>query len=226
MTELSTPVVNGLPPLLLALRQGTREVHAAIEAVPALSVLITPALTVPAYVAALLGQARFHAAMQEALPAHLQRLGIDWPMPSMALAAARADLAHYGVAPPRPVRAPGRWAGHGALGALYALEGSLLGGRVIGRHIAKNLGVTETQGGAFFCGTTADDARTRWRALCAVFQAAPDAVHASAVAGARAAFGFFLHCVDPAAAAGPRTAASSSLSGATAPLAPGETAQL
>jgi heme oxygenase len=52
-----------------------------------------------------------------------------------------------------------------ALGALYVIEGSNLGGRIIGRQVAKTLGVGPGTGGSFYCGLTAEDARRRWRLL-------------------------------------------------------------
>jgi heme oxygenase len=57
-----------------------------------------------------------------------------------------------------------------ALGALYVMEGSLLGGRVIGRHVALNLGVGPHAGGDFFCSSAAETARARWRAFCALLE--------------------------------------------------------
>jgi heme oxygenase len=57
-----------------------------------------------------------------------------------------------------------------ALGALYVLEGSALGGRVIGRHVSLALGVAPLAGGSFFCSATADEARGRWQTFCAILE--------------------------------------------------------
>jgi heme oxygenase len=57
-----------------------------------------------------------------------------------------------------------------ALGALYVIEGSGLGGRVIARHLAENLGLTPDTGGRFYGGLTADGARARWQRLSEVLE--------------------------------------------------------
>ena len=94
-----------------------------------------------------------------------------------------------------------------ALGALYVIEGSGLGGRVIGRHLAENLGVKAGAGGSFFCGMDAETARLRWSRLGAVL-ASPAIGNASAadsIAGAVKAFEFFERCfrgIDPGAGGG------------------------
>jgi heme oxygenase len=55
------------------------------------------------------------------------------------------------------------------------IEGSNLGGRIIGRHVAQNLGVRPGSGGSFYCGLTAEDARGRWRLLQEVLRLEIDA---------------------------------------------------
>jgi heme oxygenase len=62
-----------------------------------------------------------------------------------------------------------------ALGALYVIEGSNLGGRIIGRHVAKTLGVVPGNGGSYYCGLSAEDARRRWRLLQEVLRLEIDA---------------------------------------------------
>jgi len=49
-----------------------------------------------------------------------------------------------------------------ALGALYVIEGSTLGGQVISRHLERTLGITPEQGGAFFAGYGAET-ESLWR---------------------------------------------------------------
>lgn len=39
-----------------------------------------------------------------------------------------------------------------ALGCMYVMEGSTLGGKVILKHVSKTLGIVPTQGGAYFAG--------------------------------------------------------------------------
>lgn len=89
----------------------------------------------------------FHATWEQAIGAQLA----DEPFlaPRRRLVLLAADLGHLGLAPaavaalPRPeaVRLEGPAA---ATGALYVLEGSTLGGQLIGRHIAGLHGFGET----------------------------------------------------------------------------------
>jgi heme oxygenase len=52
------------------------------------------------------------------------------------------------------------------IGTLYAIEGSTLGGQVISRHLAANLGLTAEQGARFFSGYGANT-ESHWAAFCA-----------------------------------------------------------
>ncbi len=89
----------------------------------------------------------FHATWEHAIGAQL--LDETFLAPRRRLALLAADLDHLGLAPaavaalPQPgaVRLDGPAA---AMGALYVLEGSTLGGQLIGRHIAGLHGFSET----------------------------------------------------------------------------------
>jgi len=72
-----------------------------------------------------------------------------------------------------------------ALGALYVLEGSALGGRVLFRHFEKTLGITREAGGAYFFGDGPETGR-RWQRFVAVLESEPasSAGHAAAVEAA------------------------------------------
>jgi heme oxygenase len=74
------------------------------------------------------------------------------------------------------------------LGALYVVEGSGLGGRVIGRHVQASLGLGPGTGGLFYGGLGAEAARARWALLGAALEACPQADHARAVASADTSF--------------------------------------
>jgi heme oxygenase len=52
-----------------------------------------------------------------------------------------------------------------ALGTLYVVEGSTLGGQLISREVQKRLGLTSCTGGSFFAGY-GDQTRDRWREFC------------------------------------------------------------
>ena len=131
----------------------------------------------------------FHAAWEPAIARAL----VDDSLfdPRRRLGALRADLRHLGLSPgdiaalPQPdaIRLVGP---AGAMGALYVLEGSTLGGRVIGRHIAALHGI-DGDGLAYY---RAHGPRTgaMWAALRARLDALPEACAPAATAGAVASF--------------------------------------
>jgi heme oxygenase len=185
---------------LARLRLGTSDAHARIESVPALARLLAPDLTPAEYVAVLRHMHGFLSVVEPDIAAAVA----DIPPAAALLDGTRPralaeDLAWFGV-PSQPLdRAPPALSGAAAaLGALYVIEGSGLGGRVIARHLAASLGVAPGTGGSFYGGPTAEAARLRWQRLCALLDpAAPvdsriggpiddDAL----LAGALATFGF------------------------------------
>ena len=56
------------------------------------------------------------------------------------------------------------------LGCLYVIDGATLGGQIISRHLAANLGLTPSSGVAFFGGYGAQTG-SRWKAFCAMLTA-------------------------------------------------------
>jgi heme oxygenase len=184
-----------VPPLLVRLRAGTRDAHDRIEAIPGLGVLLAPELTAGGYISALGALYAFQAGMHLRLPPLLRSVtGLDWPDPAV-LAALAEDLAWYGAKLPKPVAGPrGLRDSASALGALYLIEGSGLGARVIGKAVARTLGVSPGRGGSFFCGRTADAARGRWQEFCAVLaregERLDEASCQRVVSGAQACFAY------------------------------------
>jgi heme oxygenase len=68
-----------------------------------------------------------------------------------------------------------------ALGCLYVIEGSTLGGQIIGPHFRRTLGMEPSEGGRFFAGYGPETA-TLWRAFgefCAGFTVGPEAIRAA-----------------------------------------------
>lgn len=129
-------------PLLTALRDATAQVHQALEAITPLS--RTP-LTAPDYLEHLVVTASVQWPLERALfAAH------DWVALGLADAAARqrnaaleADLRVLGVPPERvlPAKAlPDVSALGPAVGCLYVLEGSTLGGQLLCRRVEAALG--------------------------------------------------------------------------------------
>jgi heme oxygenase (biliverdin-IX-beta and delta-forming) len=113
--------------------------------------------------------------------------------PRRKLALLRADLRGLGLADAEidalPVcrSVPSLRTGAEALGALYVLEGSTLGGQVIARAADEALGLGPEGGCAFF---RAYGPRTgaMWRAFRDRLAAVPPAEHESVLLGARATF--------------------------------------
>jgi len=56
------------------------------------------------------------------------------------------------------------------LGCLYVVEGSTLGGQIIGRHLRQNLGITPQSGGRFFAGYAENTGRM-WQAFLTQLEA-------------------------------------------------------
>ncbi len=184
-----------VPPLLAQLRAGTRDAHDRIEAIPGLGILLAPELSAGAYIAALKALYAFQAGLHKRLPPLLRNVaGLNWPEPEVLQALAE-DLTWFGISLPRAVAGPrGLTDSCTALGALYLLEGSQLGGRIIGKAVAKSLSVSPGRGGSFFCGRAADTARQRWQAFCTVLAREGDRLDAAGcarvVAGAQASFAY------------------------------------
>lgn len=59
------------------------------------------------------------------------------------------------------------------LGCLYVVEGATLGGTVISRHLAANLGITPRTGGAFFAGYESETG-AKWQAFQVIIRTATD----------------------------------------------------
>ncbi len=211
MSDIHRPVEpvrtkpSPVSPLLARLRAETHDAHERIEALPELSCLMSSTLTENDYVRALRGLHAFHARMHESLPRLLHGLGQHLAenapvlgLETSGLHALDEDLAWFAVGPHRKMRKPPSLTdGYAALGALYVVEGSALGARVIGRAVSASLGVSPGQGGSFFCGASADLARTRWQSFCAMLAAAGPVIAAAGeeagcarvVAGALSCFG-------------------------------------
>jgi heme oxygenase len=179
---------------LARLRAGTRDAHACIETVPALERLLAPDLGTAEYVAVLQHMHGFLAAVEPrssgALADYADAASL---LDGHRLHALAEDLDWFEAASEPLIGAPEFAGPAAALGALYVIEGSGLGGRVIARHLAANLGVTPGKGGSFYGGPTADGARLRWQRVCALLDAAePRDGRAgeddTAVAGALATF--------------------------------------
>ena len=164
---VSTPVAAESPGILQRLRSVTRAAHASIERVPSLSRLLAPDLTVADYVQTLRRLHAFFGCIEPFLAYDLRgESRADALLDGAGIADLAADIAWFGALPmetPPPFRPPTGVAA--ALGTLYVIEGSKLGARIIGRQLAKSLGVGGGAGGSFYCGLTAETGRRRWHSL-------------------------------------------------------------
>ncbi|WP_420847309.1 biliverdin-producing heme oxygenase [Methylobacterium organophilum] len=132
------------------LRAATAPAHAALERDLNWEAQIA---TLPGYRGLLERLRGFHETYETAIGAALADDAFFAPRRRLALL--DADLAHLGLDPGRILRLPApaapAWTGPAAaMGALYVLEGSTLGGQVIGRSLAQRHGFASTGGAAYY----------------------------------------------------------------------------
>jgi heme oxygenase (biliverdin-IX-beta and delta-forming) len=103
------------------------------------------------------------------------------------------DLAWFGVVAldkGRPAM-PERTDDASVLGAMYVMEGSTLGGRLIARHVERVLGLSVGVGDAYFCGHN-QHTGTLWKEFCGVLQArVPDRETDTFIVAAKTMFRVF-----------------------------------
>jgi heme oxygenase len=176
---------------LAHLRSQTRAAHASIETVPCLARLMAPDLTRAVYKRILVSMLAFHAAVEPIIAEALE------PLPEALMLldghqqrALRDDVAFLGAVPERlRPDVPVLPTLTSALGALYVVEGSNLGGRVIARRVAASLGVAPGEGGSFYGGLSAEMARARWTRLVQILEDQRVEIELDALAeGARRTF--------------------------------------
>lgn len=173
------------------LRARTRQEHQSLEAVPALACLLTDRVSLADYALVLRVLHGFHRVLA---PRILMCLSDTSPVCALLdgqrVASLQEDLAWLGV-PPLPDRQPFprlETYSH-AMGALYVLEGSNLGGRVIARHLSDSLQLRNGAGASFFDGLSAETARERWQILGSALDAAEPLIDEEALlTGACATF--------------------------------------
>jgi heme oxygenase len=179
MPDLAGPATTRTP-LRDLLREGTRIEHERVEDGLRLT---DPALTLDRYRVVL---ARFHgfwAGWEPRMATELADAALL--APRLRLHLLRDDLRALGVAPDElPVAPPPPLHGHGeAMGSLYVMEGSTLGGRVILKGLGR-LGVPE-DARSYFAGH-GEATGAMWRGFLARLEAEPDAD--AVLRGAKATF--------------------------------------
>lgn len=160
--------------LRAGLRHGTAHIHERLDAA------VGEFTDRASYGRYLQSTYRFRAALEPALMA-----GAPWPVQSL-LADLRRDLADLELPMPAATPPAPRFEGTAAqIGALYVLEGSGLGARLLLRR-AEAIGFDEDFGARHLAHQTGD--KSRWRRFIALLEAAEDIDPARALAGAHAAF--------------------------------------
>jgi heme oxygenase (biliverdin-IX-beta and delta-forming) len=142
---------------LAGLRSATADRHRRLDARWA---RMAPALELDGYQRFLVGLARVVAPVETAINGvdATTDLDLDWPSRRKA-DLLDEDLATLGADRPPPLDAPPLTGPHPAMGALYVLEGSMLGGRVVARTVMDTLGPTAP---VRYLRAYGDDAAARW----------------------------------------------------------------
>ncbi|MFM2043492.1 MAG: hypothetical protein RLY86_2068 [Pseudomonadota bacterium] len=203
----TVPADTTMPHLsaLERLRLATRSLHDGVEATGASARILAATVDRGAYAAFLARTLAVIAPVEAWLEAACTASGEGDPAIGRRSAALRSDLAVLRAAAGHsiPVMPPDRTPAVAAaldrlprdrgtvLGVLYVLEGSLLGGSVIARHIADRLGPGAADFTHFHAGQ-GERVGDRWRTLKARLNRLPDGEVPAAEQAAVALFGCFL----------------------------------
>ncbi|WP_156389151.1 biliverdin-producing heme oxygenase [Brevundimonas sp. Root1423] len=155
-----------VPPILAAVRAATAPLHDAVEAEAGLEARLRDPLLRPVVVADLLA---FHRAAEAAVSPWADAVAAEGLTPAPQTRALQAALSDMRADAPDPVtRAPAPTLGE-ALGWLYVVEGSMLGGRVMQKAMIRD-GID--QQGLGFLDPWGDETGSRWRALISAMESA------------------------------------------------------
>ena len=163
------------------LKSRTRVHHDRAEASPAMQAVVSSDLTREGYRDHLVRLLAFYEPTEAAL-ASIDGLRDVLPDLDARLVKSgwlREDLDRLGGQPEVPPSHAPTWSVAEALGALYVIEGSTLGGRIIARELDRSASVTPEAGGRFYS-SYGDERGARWTAfkgaLDAYGEANPEAV--------------------------------------------------
>lgn len=191
MPVATMPAAGRAAPGRVALRAATHAAHERMHRLAPFRAILEGTLEADRYPTLLQSLLLFHSTVRAAAA------DCGWSKYSSAplrMRLLRRDLRFLGEPAPRPSIAWQPGSRDAALGALYAAEGSMLGGRVVAAQLDYLFG-SALDGRRFFVGSPDDGAR--WRNLLAVLEercAAKSALD-QAIGGALLAFGLFERCV-------------------------------
>jgi heme oxygenase (biliverdin-IX-beta and delta-forming) len=155
-----------------ALRHSTHSHHVRINRHPLLGQLTRPGLSRSTYARILAAYRSYFRVIEPAIERFLSSCPGQFDYtPRRKLPWLECDLTRF-EAPVRAVditdqlRTLSRISEPGeAIGVLYAIEGSTLGGQVIARHLAQNLGIDRATGARYFSGYGLET-ESRWQEFC------------------------------------------------------------
>lgn len=178
-------------PLLLALREGTRTCHKGLEQrLP----FFSEGFDLPAYRCLIEAYHGFHAPLDAALTGYQgaeRRKAPALVKDLRALNLARHDIDALPLCPTLP-RIDSEAC---ALGVMYVLEGSTLGGQVLKRAMAERLGI-DADSGAAFLDVYGPETGANWRAFLQRLAEASVSTQAQSVDAAIATFECFEQWLD------------------------------
>lgn len=172
MTTTTTPL-----PIMQALKDATRELHARAEHLPIEQALLAGTLPRALYVRFLAQRLHVHAALEEALRAlAADDAAVAGVVRSelMQVENLRADLAHLGAAEPEPplpataaladdIARLRREQPRALLGVWYVFEGSKNGGRFLAKALARAYGLTPGEPGLRYLDPHGSRQRLLWK---------------------------------------------------------------
>lgn len=171
------------------LRQATLDVHERLHEAEPFKMIAEGRLEMSTYRRLLRAILHFHSSVQPILAAHPQTADLGGGLDRVERL--ECDLRHVGAAGPSPCPASPAFDGHEAIGCLYVVQGSTLGGRVIYRQLDYLLDGAE--GRSFFLGGSDDSAR--WQKVRALLEKQPPERRDSLRRGASRTFTLFEECL-------------------------------
>lgn len=193
MTATTDPAAkpSGIP-LLDCLRQATHDAHRRLDA---RHILSAPHYTLQDYIAVLSAYRELHGRLETRLDPYAETItGLEWTQ-RRKLHLLERDLAYLSSRAQRPqlddAQLPEIRSVPAALGCLYVMEGSTLGGRVLLKRVNAKLGL-DVGRGATFLHAYGELTGEMWRRFTACLRSIDDASsRAVACAAARHTFAAF-----------------------------------